>query len=91
MQANIAPLTANPSFQSSGLLIIVFDESADDLTNGGGRVFMVMVGTHVKAGYVGNTTSYDHRSLLSLTLHALGVTTIPNGADAAPQMSEFFQ
>ena len=91
MQNNIAPLIANPAFRSSGLLVIVFDESANDFTFGGGQVFTVMVGTHVKAGYVGNMIDYDHRSLLSLTLHALGVTTIPNGADAAPQMSEFFQ
>jgi hypothetical protein len=49
------------------------------------------VGTHVKPGYVGNSLSYDHRSLLDLTLYSLGVSTIPNGADAAPQMSEFFQ
>ena len=91
LQANIAPLISNPAFKSSGLLVIVFDESANDLTNGGGHVFAVMVGTHVKLGYTGNTTMYDHRSLLSLTLHALGVTTVPNSADAAPQMTEFFQ
>ena len=91
LQTNIGPLLAAPAFQQSGLLIIVFDESADDITNGGGHVVAVLVGTHVKAGYVGNTTSYDHRSLLSLTMKALGVVNIPNGADAAPQMTEFFQ
>jgi hypothetical protein len=41
--------------------------------------------------YVGNTTSYDHRSLLSLTMKAMGVPTIPNGADAAPPMTQFFK
>lgn len=91
LQNNIAPLLASSAFQQSGLLIITFDESAIDLTNGGGRVATVLVGSRVKPGYAGNTTSYDHRSLLSLTLRALGVTSIPNGADAAPQMSEFFQ
>lgn len=90
LQSNIAPLLAAPQFQQSGLLIIVFDESADDITNGGGHVAAVLVGTHVRAGYVGATTSYDHRSLLSLTMKALGVVNIPNGADAAPQMTEFF-
>ena len=90
LQNNIAPLLSNSGFQQSGLLVIVFDESASDLTNGGGRVVTVMLGTHVKAGYVGNT-SYDHRSLLSLSMKALGVPNIPNGADAAPQMTEFFQ
>jgi hypothetical protein len=69
----------------------LFDESADDITNGGGHIFAAMVGTHVKPGYVGSTTSYDHRSMLSLTMKALGVPNIPNGADAAPQMTEFFK
>ncbi len=91
LQTNVAPVLANASFQQSGLLIIVFDESADDVTNGGGHVAAILVGTHVKAGYVGNTTNYDHRSLLSLTMKALGVANIPNGADAAPQMTEFFK
>ena len=91
LRTNIAPLLANSSFQQSGLLVITFDESADDATNGGGHVVTVLLGTHVKPGYTGNTTSYDHRSLLSLSMKALGVPTIPNGADAAPQMGEFFQ
>jgi len=91
LKANIAPLLANASFQQSGLLIITFDESADDTTDGGGRVATILLGTHVHPGYVGNTTNYDHRSLLSLTMKALGVSNTPNGADAAPQMTEFFQ
>jgi len=91
LQANLAPLLGNVAFQQSGLLVIVFDESADDITNGGGHVAAILLGTHVRSGYVGNTTSYDHRSLLSLTMKALGVPSIPNGADAAPQMTEFFQ
>ncbi len=90
LQNNIAPLLSSSDFQQSGLLVITFDESADDITNGGGHVATVLLGTHVKSGYVGNT-SYDHRSLLSLSMKALGVPNIPNGADAAPQMTEFFQ
>lgn len=91
LQNYIAPLLSNASFQQSGLLIIVFDESADDITNGGGHIVAVVAGTHVKANYTASTTSYDHRSLLSLTMKALGVPNIPNGADAAPQMTEYFQ
>ena len=91
LQTNIGPVLASPSFQASGLLVVVFDESADDITNGGGHVFAAMVGTRVRPGYVGNTTNYDHRSLLSLTMKATGVPNIPNGADAAPQMTEFFK
>jgi acid phosphatase len=85
LQTNIAPLLANSEFSQSGLLIIVFDESADDVTNGGGHVAAVLVGSHVKSGYTGTTQAYDHRSLLSLTMKALGVVNIPNGADAAPR------
>jgi hypothetical protein len=44
----------------------------------------------VKVGYQG-TGTYDHRSLLGLSITALGVTVIPNGAGSAPQMTEFFQ
>jgi hypothetical protein len=90
LQNNIAPLLSNSSFQQSGLLVITFDESASDITNGGGHVATVLLGTRVKTGYISNT-SYDHRSLLSLSMKALGVPNIPNGADAAPQMTEFFQ
>lgn len=91
LQSNINPLLNNAQFQASGLLIVVFDESSDDFTYGGGHVFTALVGSRVKAGYTGNSLAYDHRSLFALTLHALGITSAPNGADAAPQMSEFFQ
>ena len=91
LQAKIGPLLNTTEFQTSGLLIVVFDESADDFTNGGGHVLAMMTGTHVRAGYNSSTTSYDHRSLLSLTMKASGVANIPNGADAAPQMTEFFK
>jgi phosphatidylinositol-3-phosphatase len=90
LQNNIAPLLSNSSFQQSGLLVITFDESASDIKNGGGHIATVLLGTRVKTGYVSNT-SYDHRSLLSLSMKALGVPNIPNGADAAPQMTECFQ
>jgi acid phosphatase len=91
LQTNIDPLLNTTEFQTSGLLIVLFDESADDITNGGGHVLAMMTGTHVRAGYNTSTTSYDHRSLLSLTMKAIGVANIPNGADAAPQMTEFFK
>ena len=51
LQTNIGPLLSTPEFQTSGLLIVVFDESADDITNGGGHVLAMMTGTHVRAGY----------------------------------------
>ena len=90
LSTNLPPILNNPQFQQSGLLVITFDESADDITNGGGKVMTLILGTQVKPGYAGTTTQYDHRSLLSLTMTALGAK-VPNGADAAPQMTEFFQ
>jgi hypothetical protein len=90
LATNIAPLLANAQFTSSGLLIITFDESANDSTNGGGHVATVLMGTHVKVGYTGSAQMYDHRSLCALTMTALGVTPVPNGAGLAPQMTEFF-
>jgi phosphatidylinositol-3-phosphatase len=89
LAANMPPLLANAQFTSSGLLIITFDESANDFTNGGGHVPTVLLGTQVKAGYTGSAQMYDHRSLCALTMTALGAT-IPNGAGLAPQMAEFF-
>jgi hypothetical protein len=53
-------------------------------------VATVLLGTGVKVGYQG-TGTYDHRSLLGLSMTALGVQTIPNGAGSASQMTEFFQ
>ncbi len=82
LQAHIGPLLNTTEFQTSGLLIVLFDESADDFANGGGHVLAMMTGTHVRAGYNSSTTSYDHRSMLSLTMKAAGVANIPNGADA---------
>ena len=90
LSQNLPQLLSNPQFQQSGILVITADESRDDNRNGGGLVATVLVGTGVKPGYQG-TGTYDHRSLLGLSMTALGVTTIPNGAGSANQMTEFFQ
>jgi phosphatidylinositol-3-phosphatase len=87
---NLPQLLSNPQFQQNGILVITTDESRNDITNGGGRVATVILGSHVKVGYVG-TVLYDHRSLLGLSMAALGVSAIPNGAGVANQMTEFFQ
>ena len=90
LSQNIAPLLANAQFQQSGILIITFDESENDNTNGGGRVMTLLYGTGVKPGYVG-TATYNHYSLLRLTMEAAGVTTIPGNGSTATDMTEFFQ
>jgi hypothetical protein len=89
LQANIDPLIKSATFQQDGLLIILFDESEGDHTNGGGRIAWVVVSPKAKGGYQ-SSTFYQHQSTLRLSLQALGVTAFPNGAASAPDMDEFF-
>jgi hypothetical protein len=71
LSSNLPQLLSNAQFAQSGILAIVFDESADDFTNGGGKVMCLVIGTNVKPGYVGMGT-YNHYSLLNLSMTALG-------------------
>ncbi len=89
LQTNVDPLLQNSTFQQDGLLIIVFDESSGDNTNGGGRIVWIAVGPRVKSGYQA-TTLYQHQSTLRLILEGLGVTGLPGAAASAQNMDEFF-
>jgi len=89
LMTNIDPLIKSPQFQSDGLLIIVFDESGSDNTNGGGQVAAVIVSPFGKGGYK-STTIYQHESVLRLMLEGLGVKVLPGAAATAPKMWEFF-
>ena len=90
LQSNIAPLLASSAFQSSGLLIITFDESEDsDIENGGGHVSTVIISPQAKKGYQSQTL-YQHQTTLRLILASSGVNTFPGMSAAAPDMSEFF-
>lgn len=90
LQANIAPLISNSEFQSSGLLIITFDEGdQSDIKNGGGQVATLIISSGAKKGFK-STTLYQHQSALRLSLSALGVTQFPGLAGTAPDMTEFF-
>jgi len=86
---NIGPLISSPTFQQDGLLIVTFDESGGDDTNGGGKVEWIVVSPKAKRGHQ-STTVYKHQSTLRLMLKALGVTVFPGAAATAPDMSEFF-
>lgn len=91
LQTNIDPLVTNPVLQSSGVLIILFDESEfTDLDNGGGHVAMVIVGPQVKPG-VQSATMFQHQSTLRLVLSTLGVSSFPGASASAPDMGEFFK
>ena len=90
LRTHIAPLLGSATFQRDGLLIITFDESGGDNTNGGGRIAWLVAGPKAKRGYR-STTLYQHQSTLRLTLEALGITRFPGAAATAPAMSEFFE
>ena|SRR5215469_1111936 len=90
LKVNIDPLIKNSIFQKDGLLIVVFDESGNDNTNGGGRVVCTLISpAFSKLGYQ-STNIYQHQSVLRLTLEGLGITTPPGAASTAPTMWEFF-
>src|SRR3954466_14209260 len=90
LQDNLSALLNNSEFQWNGFMVITFDESASDNTNGGGQVATVLVGPRVKQGFSSNTF-FQHQSLLRTTLETLGVSTLPGAASGASSMSEFFQ
>src|SRR5256885_25469 len=90
LKNNLSALLANADFKSNGFLVITFDESADDNTNGGGQVATIIVGPRVKQAFTSNTM-FQHQSLLRTSLESLGVTTLPGAAASAPSMSEFLQ
>ncbi len=91
LKNNIDPLIKSSSFQNGDLLIIVFDESANDNTNGGGRVAWVAISPkYSKLGYK-SSTKYQHQNTLRLMLQGLGVTGYPGGAGSASNMAEFFK
>jgi hypothetical protein len=89
LQTNIDPLIKSAAFQKDGLLVIAFDESGSDNTNGGGRVVAVIVSPLAKAGYK-STTLYQEESVLRLMLEGLGIKVLPGAAATAPKMWEFF-
>jgi acid phosphatase len=91
LRQNIAPLFANPAFQTDGILIIVFDEAEkSDTQHGGGHVAAVIAGPKVKPHSV-STTLYQHESTLRTILEALGANPSLGNAANAPDMKEFFQ
>jgi phosphatidylinositol-3-phosphatase len=90
LKTNIDPLIKNSVFQKDGLVILVFDESGNDNTNGGGRVGCALISPAFSKLAYQPTTLYQHESVLRLMLEGLGVTTFPGAASSAPDMGEFF-
>jgi hypothetical protein len=90
LQTNIAPLIAGSAFQSSGLLVITFDEGNQaDVNHGGGQVATLIISSTVKPGFQ-SVTLYQHQSTLRLILAGSGINNFPGMAATAPDMTEFF-
>jgi acid phosphatase len=91
LKKNIAPLIASATFRDGGLLLILFDESANDNSHGGGRVAWLAISPqYSKIGYK-STKFYEHADTLRLMLQGLGVTTYPGKAASVSNMVEFFK
>jgi hypothetical protein len=91
LKTNIAPLLTSTPFKDDGVLIVVFDESGNDNTDGGGRVAAVFISPKFSKAAYQSTTFYQHESTLRLMLEGLGITTLlPGAAGTAPTMWEFF-
>jgi len=89
LQTNVGPLINSAEFNNS-VLIYTWDESViTDLTNTGGHVATILIGSPVRRGYQ-STTMYQHQSTLRLTMELMGITGFPGAAAAAPEMAEFF-
>jgi PKD repeat protein len=78
------------------VVIVTFDESNADNTNGGGGVYWFMMGKGVKQNYQSSGPSaapgfYSHESSLRVIAEMLGASLSGlGGAGSAPDMAEFF-
>lgn len=85
LHANIDPLVQ--AMTATSLLVIVFDESASDNTNGGGRVACSLIGPAVKRGFQ-STALYQHENLLRTCCDFLGISAPGAGANAPSMLGE---
>ena len=90
LKANLAPLIASRRFQASGLLVVVFDESANDAAHGGGRIVWAVISPRAKRGFTSRAL-YQHENTLRLMAEGLGLTSFPGAAATASNMAEFFK
>ncbi len=91
LKKNIAPLISSSVFKDGGLLVILFDESGNDNSHGGGRVAWVAVSPQFSKAKYKSTKLYQHQNTLRLTLQALGLKSYPGAAGSASNMIEFFK
>lgn len=90
LKTKIGPLLSSSTFQKSGILVIVFDESSgSDTTHGGGHVAAVVIGPKVKHG-ARTGQFYQHQATLKMMLQALGMDYDLGAATTAATMKRFF-
>jgi acid phosphatase len=90
LKNDIGPLLDNSALMANTVVVITFDESATDATNGGGHIPVIVAGGPVKAGFQSNTT-YQLQSLLRFSLQSLGQSTYPGMSKVAAPMTEFLK
>lgn len=88
LKTHLQPLINSDAWATT-VLVVTYDESDGDTTNGGGHVATVIAGGAVVPGYK-ITTQMQHQSVLRLALKALGVTTYFGDATTAADMDQAF-
>lgn len=91
LQTNISPLLATSRFQSSGLILITFDESnIADIRNGGGRVPLIAFGPKAKAGSQ-SAMLYKHENTLKTVCVVLSLASCPGPAASMSAEDDLIQ
>jgi len=92
LQNTLTPILNTPAFQAGGdgVIFVTFDECGSG-TDGGcnASVYTAVIGPQVIPGTV-SSILYKHENLLRTTLDLMGITTYPNNAATAADMSDFF-
>jgi phosphatidylinositol-3-phosphatase len=90
LSSNLSPLIQNSTLMANTVVIVTFDESSSDNTNGGGRVPVIFAGAKIKNGFQ-STAMYQFPSVLRFSLQSVGVASYPGNAASAPAMTEFLK
>ena len=90
LKNDLSPLLTNSTLMANTVVVLTFDESATDITMGGGHIAFVLLGGPVKTAYQSSNT-YQFPSLLRFSLQSLGVNTYPAAAASAAPMTEFLK
>jgi acid phosphatase len=84
--SHVPTILNDPDFKQDGLLVLWFDESANDNTHGGGRVAVIFAGPFARHG-VNSTQFYTHDNLLRTIGKALGLPVYPGNSKYASVMT----